>query len=123
MARRTVKTTLLLLFCVALLGGQASAAPARATLTLRALEHADPQRDLAAALARGDTRFIGVYGFSREVPGLGSPHALLALRHGVHYVRDSSDTGEPRLNRLARRYAEHYNRLLLEHLRRRYRHA
>ncbi len=108
---------------MALPGGQASAAPPRATLTLRALAHADPQRDLAAALARGDTRFIGIYGFSREVPGAGSPSAPLVLRHGVRYVRDSSDTGEPRLNRLARRYAERYNRLLLEHLHRRNRHA
>jgi len=89
---------------------------------LRWLDRADPQRDLAAALARGDRRFVGVYGYSADVPGVDSPDQGLLKRYGVRYLRGTSDAmtsqEDERLNKLAHRYAKKYNGLLLQHLRR-----
>ena len=89
---------------------------------LRWLDRADPERDLAAALARGDRRFVGTYGYTATVPGAGSPYDPLPKRYGVRFLRGTSDAmtsqEDERLNDLARRYAKKYNQLLLQHLRR-----
>jgi hypothetical protein len=94
----------------------------RAEHLLRWLYHADPQRDLAAALARGDQRFVGLHGYADSVPGFDSPYEDLPKRYGVRYLRGTSDamTSEEdhRLNDLADQYAKKYNALLLQHLRR-----
>lgn len=88
---------------------------------LRWLYSANPQRDLKEALSRGDRRFIGVYGFAPTVPGIG-PENPLCKRYGVRYLEGTSDaiTSEEdyKLNDLAEKYAEKYNLLLVQHLRR-----
>ncbi|HEX8371848.1 MAG TPA: hypothetical protein VF585_03640 [Chthoniobacterales bacterium] len=91
------------------------AADSRAVRSLRWLDSADPQRDLAAALDRGDRRFIGVYGYAPFTPGVEPP-----LFSRVRYLNGTADVIEgqehSRLNRLAYHYAETYNRLLLQRL-------
>jgi hypothetical protein len=95
----------------------ATASDSAAVQSLRWLDSADAQRDLSSALGRGDRRFIGIYGFTRLVPGV---DVSLASRYGVRYLRGTSDALESReharLNSLARNYAERYNKLLLERL-------
>ena len=85
--------------------------------SLRWLDSADPQRDVSAALARRDTRFIGVYGYAPLTPGV---ERATASRHGIRYLRGTSDAirgpEHQRLNRLASNYATHYNQLLLQRL-------
>jgi hypothetical protein len=82
------------------------------------LWRADAQRDLFAALARGDKRFVGVYGVASEVPGV--TDSRLVRRFGVRFIDGTSDvraTPESRrLNILARDYARRYNKLLLRHV-------
>jgi hypothetical protein len=83
----------------------------------------EPARELAAALARGDWRFIGVAGYVVVASGVGLrdpcyPRQLDAIR----VVEGTSDTpvgpAGARLQRVATAYAERYNGLLLERLRR-----
>jgi hypothetical protein len=85
---------------------------------MRWLWRADAQRDVSAALARGDKRFIGVYGIAAEAPGV--TDSRLLRRFGVRFIEGTSDvrpTPESRqLNSLARKYALRYNGLLLQHL-------
>jgi len=87
--------------------------------SLRWLDSADPHRDLNDSLARGDTRFVGVYGYTTVIPGV---ERSGAFRHGVRYLRGTSDALESReharLNRLAFEYARRYNQMLAEHLKR-----
>lgn len=103
----------------------AAALPAPPDLAARAdsLERLDPARELAAALARGDSRFIGVTGYVVVAPGVGFrdpcyPRRLDAIR-AVEGTSDNTvgPAGE-RLRRIATAYAERYNRLLLGRLRR-----
>ena len=97
-----------------------SAFDSRAVRSLRWLDSADPERDLGAAWARGDRRFVGVYGYAAITPGV--EHAL-ALRQSTRYLAGTSDAIEGRehlrLCRLATRYAERYNQFLLQRLSRR----
>jgi hypothetical protein len=86
------------------------------------LDRADPERDFAQAWARGDTRFVGVYGFAANLPGVDVPvYGALARQHGIRWLHGTSDIitsqEDLRLNRLAHQYAEKYNQLLLQHLR------
>lgn len=86
------------------------------------LDRADPGRDFAKAWARGDTRFVGTFGFAKNLPGIDvSVYGALAKKHGIRWLHGTSDIitsrEDQRLNRLAQEYAERYNRLLLEHLR------
>jgi hypothetical protein len=87
--------------------------------SLRWLDSADPHRDLNDALARGDTRFVGVYGYTAVIPGVERSEVI---RHGVRYRRGTSDALEgrehARLNRLAFEYARQYNETLAKHLKR-----
>lgn len=87
---------------------------------LRWLERADPARDLAAAWARGDRRFVAVYDFSATVPGVPTGVVRPRDRGAVRFLEGTSDmpasAEEERLNALARDYAARYNRLLLARL-------
>lgn len=84
---------------------------------LRWLDSADPQRDLTAALARDDSRFIGVYGYAPFTPGV---ERSVASRYGIRYLQGTSDAIQNhehfRLKQLASSYAEQYNKLLLQRL-------
>jgi hypothetical protein len=88
--------------------------------SVRQIEGADPQRDFKAAIARGDFRFVAVNGFvGGVVPGTdqsGTDRALIAA-HGKRTIQGTSDYMDARLHQLAWKYAETYNGLLLEHLR------
>jgi len=120
---------------IAVLGAGCAAQPRHTSLSLpltsnsggeqklRWLYSADPQQDLLKALSRGDRRFIGVYGLGPTVPGIGADDPL-CKRYGVRYLEGTSDAirseEDWKLNDLADKYAENYNLLLLEHLRRRH---
>ena len=94
-----------------------STSETQAVRSLRWLDSADPRRDLSASLARGDTRFLGIHGYTSFVPGV---DRSIASHHGVRYLDGTSDAirgpEHARLNRLASTCAERYNKLLLEHL-------
>jgi type IV pilus biogenesis protein CpaD/CtpE len=51
---------------------------------LRWLDRADPERDVSVAIARGDMRFIGIYGIASEVPCVSD--ARLRSRYGVRFL-------------------------------------
>jgi hypothetical protein len=85
--------------------------------SLRRMERADPVIDLKAAIATGDHRFIGIFGIGLSTPG--APREL-AKKYGVNPIKGTSDCiiGHEmgRLQSLAIKYAETYNKMLLEHL-------
>jgi hypothetical protein len=87
------------------------------------LERLDPARELAAALARGDLRFIGVAGYVVVAEGVGFRDPCYPRqRDAMRVVEGTSDTpvgpARERLQRVAAAYAKRYNRLLLARLRR-----
>lgn len=91
------------------------------SLRLGNIGTANPQRDLAQSIMRGDLRFVGIYGYALSVPGVagGAGSRIVALK-GVNAVEGTSDFIGPeqaRLQPLAVRYAARYNTLLLDHLR------
>ena len=79
------------------------------------LESADVAADVEAALVRGDKRFVGVMGVGLIVPGVDT-----YAHRGVRVIENTSDAIESdehlRLQEAARRYAEHYNKLLLKRI-------
>ena len=66
---------------------------------------------LTAALEAKDHRYLGVYGFSLEVPGVPDSE-LRGSENPVLVIPGTSDHGEFELNERARKYAAEYNRLL-----------
>ncbi len=70
--------------------------------------------DAAKALARGDRRLLGVYGYAAEVPGVDAH----AAGRPVVFIEDTSDQirdfGHARFNRKAAAYALVYNQALLD---------
>ena len=83
------------------------------------LQTADPAADVADAIKKGDLRFLEVAGFSVEIPGIrkGPKLGWLKLRYGVRRIEGTTDNKMiPELQEAAQRYAERYNRLLLEHI-------
>ena len=88
---------------------------------LTRLQTASPERDFEAAWANKDTRFIGVRGFTTELPGVPSKRKFdLMMHYGVNIVKSTTDAGEfpetPQLNAVATKYATRYNQLLLAKL-------
>jgi hypothetical protein len=88
-------------------------------LTLEYVQSADPAADCRAAVAAGDLRFVGVMNVGLTVPGA-PDYRKRYSKHGVKVISGTTDALEGRraLDRQlrARRYAETYNRLLIEHL-------
>ena len=72
-------------------------------------------------LNAGDTRFVGIYGFTCTAPGVQESELNLLRIHGVKCLAGTSDLIESRehlrLIRKARDYAERYNLTLIERLR------
>lgn len=85
---------------------------------LRRLKDANPEADAANAIARGDLRFLAVSGFSTDVPGVPMPKENSFVRtHGVRLIPGTSDNPVSiELQVVAVRYAERYNKHLLDHL-------
>jgi hypothetical protein len=86
--------------------------------TLREIEKADPVFDLKVALKRKDFRFVGIRGYTLEVPGIERKDIL--TRYGIKVIEGTSDAivdkEDGRLQKLARDYAKRYNALLMEYL-------
>jgi hypothetical protein len=85
---------------------------------LRWLEHADPIVDAQKALVSNDHRLVGVYGYVLSIPGVQTSQWLTyQQRYGVRPIEGTSDALEgeehERLVRMAREYAERYNRHVL----------
>jgi hypothetical protein len=76
---------------------------------------------LAAALQRGERRFIGVQGYTRFAPGISMDSAEYPDQGAMYVIEGTSDgvwaPEVERLNRVAAAYAARYNRMLLSRLR------
>jgi hypothetical protein len=87
---------------------------------LRAFISVPVKARLKAALAARDSRFLGVYGYTLEVPGVPQSEAPRISANGVLGIPGTSDAlvseEHGALNERARDYAEQYNALLLRHL-------
>ena len=81
-----------------------------------ALRERDAAPDARQAIASGDCRLIGVFGFTTETPG--APYEE-KVRRGARMIEGTSDTpatgAEVRFNNRARIYAERYNQEILAH--------
>ena len=80
---------------------------------------ADPTNDCESAFAAGDFHFVGVYGYSLELPGIPEGFAnLIRLEKRYKVVAGTSDNwrngSDAAFNRTAQSYAEDYNKLLIE---------
>ena len=89
---------------------------------LARLKSADPEVDVQVAMRKGDYRFVGLMGYALEVPGINQREFQEKYRdqYGVKTIEGTSDYLEtPEIGELwllGRRYAERYNRLLLEEI-------
>jgi hypothetical protein len=87
------------------------------------LEH--PEKDAKKNILRGDSRFLGIYGYSVTFPGTPEdvPSWDRVHQHGYRGIAGTADTvfGEEhrRLIEVATRYAERYNRYIWSHITRR----
>ncbi len=94
--------------CLVMLAGSVSASDAD---TIRAFLAVPAEERLSAALDSGDRRYLGVYGFSLEVPGISDPASPWPSSR-VLPIPGTSDSGDFELNQSARDYATQYNTLL-----------
>jgi len=87
---------------------------------MRLVQHADPAAALAAALARGDRRLLGVATMALEVPGPPQAYELARTKFGVREINGGGDQGINAARRKliagAKAYAARYNTLLLRRL-------
>ncbi len=100
-----------------------SAEAARQAVVLRELARlrtASPDQDFATAWANKDTRFIGVNGFSLNLPGVPKERIRAAIMRGqvnpVEGTGDAMDSAGVELYEVATKYATRYNQLLLQKL-------
>jgi len=79
----------------------------------------DPAVDLRDAIARRDFRFIGIMGYTLDVPGVHSDDDLI-LKAGIKVIKGTSDADKDKRNgelqEMARSYATRYNRYLWKYL-------
>jgi hypothetical protein len=89
--------------------------------TLSTLNLSNPVADLDANLARGDRRFVGLYGINCSPPDLNASFDGVVARFGTRCLPGTSDAIEsPKHAALidsARRYANAYNWELLHRIR------
>ena len=87
------------------------------------LERADVTADFHRhVLAKHDTRFIAVYGYATDIPGVAPERQHRLVRLGrVRYIEGTSDNiTSPEYGRLVKKaesYARRYNEMLLQYLR------
>ena len=82
---------------------------------IRQFESADVAFDVEQSLAKGDSRFLGLYGMGAIVPGVDHPFKLDEIR----FIVDTSDEGNEvhfRFQDAAYKYAQQYNRELARQL-------
>lgn len=87
---------------------------------LRRYETADPNADLQVAIKKGDLRFLAIRGYTVIVPGVEDYKSKYASKYSYRILEGTSDVvngpEDLRLQSVAQRYAEKYNRLLLKHI-------
>jgi hypothetical protein len=86
------------------------------------LRRLKPERELKAAIAHGDWRFLGVQGYVVVAPGVAFDDPLYPKEPSdIRVIEGTSDfmIGEAgnRFNTEAAKYAEQYNHMLLKRLR------
>ena len=85
---------------------------------LQWVENADPIEDASKALARGNTKFMAVYGYALYIPGIEGNSIKKAYEKG-NYIAiegtgdDLCSEEHARLNIIASEYAKIYNQQLL----------
>ena len=109
---------LLVIFAFALLGcGRSPTActPRKGVADLRSLKVDQAANDAASAFHSGNHRFLGVYGYSVEIPGLaGDPYLHVNETKMLEGTSDVFCTEEEEvLNKNARSYARKYNEAML----------
>ena len=78
-----------------------------------------PEADAAAAIARGDTSLVGVYGYTTMVPGVPGDYDSLSRIFGVRLIEGTSDSApkdEGSFDARAASYASTYNHVKLKRL-------
>jgi hypothetical protein len=84
------------------------------------MQSSDPATALDHAWRRGDVRFLGIAGFSLEVPGVEDAVYEAVRSHGIREIPGTEDTNTDgdrwKLVSGARGYIERYNELLLQRL-------
>ncbi len=87
---------------------------------LIALERANPLQKAQENFQKGDFRLLGVLGFSLMVPGIPQSDSCLKDFRHVTIIKDTTDaprcTRHALLQRIARDYAEKYNRFMLKNM-------
>lgn len=90
------------------------------TNQIKILRTADVTADVSSAVSKKDFRFVGVMGFAMIVPGVPDYAQKYSDKYGVRLIENTSDCIEgpqhEELQRVAREYAEKYNRILLTKL-------
>jgi len=80
----------------------------------------NPEEDVERNYANNDKRFIAVVGIAAYCPGLTKDETSLLNKYGIRTIDGTSDMIESeehgQLQAKATRYAEHYNKALLEKL-------
>lgn len=97
--------------------------PGRNPLNLYSVQFTSPNEDLKKTLAQQDKRFIGIRSYALVIPGItGGPSNEEVKRYGYRVVAGTTDAlsapWQSELQSRARSYAERYNRLLMEELKR-----
>lgn len=103
--------------------GELLASEADPVAELRAFIAVPVEDRLESALGAGDVRFLGVYGYALEVPGVPKSETDRISKNGTLPIPGTSDAlvseEHGTLNDEAREYAAQYNGLLLGHVRQR----
>jgi hypothetical protein len=85
---------------------------------LTGLDSAKATEDARRAKSTGDTRLLGVYGYSEEFPGVSGDAVAMARAHGVRMIEGTSDAIPSKrcgaLNKSAYDYAVRYNAVILQ---------
>ena len=91
--------------------------------SLALLESANPDSDAAKSIERDEISFIGLMGYSLEVPGVSGIDGRFRDSVPIRVIEGTTDaveTDEEReLNDVGRRYAERFNALILKYLKER----
>ncbi|MDO9289515.1 MAG: hypothetical protein Q7T83_12090 [Thermodesulfovibrionales bacterium] len=85
---------------------------------LRWLYKANPEKDAKEAIAKGDLRLRAVYGYTLTVLGIKGDYTKYREIYGINPIEGTSDflqnEEHGKLNALATKYAEKYNRVILK---------
>ncbi len=91
--------------------------------TLSSLNIEEPEKDINKNIKNNDLRFICVCGYACYTPGVEQNDLSLTTKYGIRCLDGTSDMIEndehAQLIKDARKYAEHYNALLLKEIKNR----